>query len=135
MDSLIQALYNQLSHQSTSISANSNIQFHDNLLPAIYFDSNSDNLDVEAYKRLARISKLISNNKIQCLNILGHTDEYHTENYNQDLGLKRALAVKNVLQNNFLTTDIQINIKSLGELEPIIEVPILPSHHAINQAR
>lgn len=66
--------------------------------PLIKFDFNSANLDEEDKKLLDRFAKMLTKTgaKIQ-FQIQGHTDKIGTYQYNKDLSLKRAAAVKKYL--------------------------------------
>ena len=56
-------------------------------------------------------------NEAKSLNIIGHTDNVGTGEYNQDLGLRRAQSAKFFLENKGIIVPITIETK--GEQEPI----------------
>ncbi len=63
----------------------------------INFRINSAELEKDSYQLLDQIAKVIEQNKIKKLLIVGHTDSTYTEDYNLDLSLKRAQSVKKYL--------------------------------------
>lgn len=55
-----------------------------------------------------------------CIRITGHTCDIGTSAYNADLGKRRALAVKEYLENNGISNEC-LNIASDGEEAPAVE--------------
>ena len=62
-------------------------------------------------------NKLSAVNTASTIKVTGNTDEWGTDEYNYALGLKRAKAVKNVLENNGV--EANISLISLGESNPV----------------
>ncbi len=61
----------------------------------IFFDYNSDTLNPK-YKNLIGVhAKYLQNHPQSKISLQGHSDERGTPEYNKDLGLRRAVAVKN----------------------------------------
>jgi len=56
--------------------------------------------------------------KVIDINVVGHTDSIGTEEYNQELSVRRANAVKEFMVNEGIDPGI-IDVKGMGELEPV----------------
>jgi outer membrane protein OmpA-like peptidoglycan-associated protein len=75
-------------------------------------DLESDSTDI-----LDQIQKIIDQNKIKKLLIIGHTDSTHTENYNQKLSLDRASSVKSYLVAKGVSDEILL-VQGYGKRKP-----------------
>jgi peptidoglycan-associated lipoprotein len=89
-------------------------------LSAVYFDYNSSTLADEAVSILQRNAAYAKENPRLRILIEGHCDERGTEEYNQALGEKRALATREYLISQGIAVD-RIDILSYGELRPAVE--------------
>lgn len=83
----------------------------------VFFDFNSFSIKKEFEKYLVLISDQISQNKQATIQINGHTDNVGNPEYNQELSIKRADAIKEFLINNGIQNPIVT--KGLGATKPI----------------
>ena len=88
-------------------------------IPAtVLFDFDGDFVRPEGEDVLrAKILVALVKANVQEIDVIGHTDARGTEEYNEDLGFRRATAVAAVL--TLLGFDGGINVASDGELDPI----------------
>ncbi len=70
-------------------------------LPSIYFNSASARIVKSNNNRIATIAFMLKNNSQIKLNVIGHTDEAGSPDFNKELGLKRANSVINYLEVNY----------------------------------
>jgi OOP family OmpA-OmpF porin len=59
-----------------------------------------------------------SKDKVIDINVVGHTDSIGTEEYNQELSVRRANAVKEFMVSEGIDPSI-IDVKGMGELDPV----------------
>ncbi|WP_067142300.1 OmpA family protein [Oceanivirga salmonicida] len=79
------------------------------------FDIDKYNIKEIHENKLKDIVEFLNNNYDKTnIEIIGYTDRTHTEQYNLDLGLKRAISVKDKLIEFGLNKNIDITIKSKG---------------------
>jgi outer membrane protein OmpA-like peptidoglycan-associated protein len=86
---------------------------------AIYFDFDKAVIKTESYPYLDALSKFLKENGDMTLEIVGHTDLHGTEEYNNQLSLKRAEAVKNYLVETGLDSR-RFQISGVGESQPVV---------------
>jgi len=67
------------------------------ILRNIYFDFDKATFKTESYTELNKLEAMLAQNSGMMVEIAGHTDAIGTKEYNQDLSLRRAQAVKNYL--------------------------------------
>lgn len=81
--------------------------------------SGSSDLLAEGRKTLDDLINKIRNGyaKIETIDLVGHTDRLGSEEYNYNLGLKRAETVKNYLQQGGI--EAEITVASAGESQPV----------------
>lgn len=72
----------------------------------IFFDFDSAKLRKESVAELNRLTAFINQNKVKSLKIVGHTDKAGTKEYNIDLSLRRAKAVKTYISEKLNGTEI-----------------------------
>lgn len=89
---------------------------------AIYFDTNKSVLRPEAKQVLLKQAQWLILNRDLLIRVEGHCDERATEDYNYDLGLSRALAVKSFFVDMGLSPE-KIDAVSFGEDSPAIDSP------------
>ena len=90
------------------------------ILENIYFDFDSYKLDSASKEYLDIISNWLNESKIKEIEIIGHTDNIGTENYNLKLSRERAKSVyEHMILFNF--KNLKINYKGLGSSVPIYE--------------
>ncbi|MDH5719972.1 MAG: OmpA family protein [Spirochaetia bacterium] len=86
---------------------------------AIYFDYNSAKIKLESYDYLNALVSFMKNNSNLKLKILGHTDLHGSLNFNDNLSLQRAEAVKNYLIKNGITAE-RLQTEGKGKRNPVI---------------
>lgn len=91
-----------------------------------YFDYNSAQLKPGAYPELRRISEILNKYPQTTIEVGGHTDTRGSEEYNQNLSERRALAVSDELMRNGVSVQ-RIQTVGYGESRPI------SSDHAMNR--
>lgn len=99
----------------------------------IYFDSDSDYINLASLQVISEIAASIENNNISCLEVVGHTDETDSYEHNQKLGMRRAQAVTSTLQNLYKLDHVIYKIRSEGESKPRIYDATLPNQHQVNR--
>ncbi len=85
----------------------------------LYFEFNSDNLTAESKIVLNGLLTEIKTFKPAAVAIIGHTDLVGTSKANYELGLERAVAVKNILIGSGVNPVI-IEVTSHGKDNPLI---------------
>lgn len=82
-----------------------------------HFEYNSDALTSSAKDQLKGLGEALESEQLRSLSFLieGHTDAAGTEQYNQELSLRRAASVKRYLTNNFRVSPEKLLIKGKGE--------------------
>lgn len=86
---------------------------------AIYFDANESVIKPESYKTLDELADFLATNAGLQLEIIGHTDLHGTHEYNIDLSLKRATAVRDYLVRKGLDQK-RFQVKGDGFTRPVI---------------
>lgn len=88
----------------------------------VRFGFNAAELSPEAKAALDEFAaKLAADNKSVYLEIQGHTDSVGRDEYNEELGLERAEAVRNYLSRSHKFPLHRMNIISYGESEPVAD--------------
>lgn len=85
----------------------------------ILFDSNSAVIKPESYGVVKEIATVLKQNPNLNIKITGHTDSDGEVAFNLELSKKRALAVKELLQNEFAVDVSKIQTDGMGESEPV----------------
>ena len=98
-------------------------------LSNIYFEFDSDVLQVQAKEELQKIGAWLSQNPDTKIRIEGNCDERGTDEYNLTLGERRAVAAKNYLVSLGISPKNIITI-SFGE-----ENPADPEHNEVAWAK
>lgn len=86
----------------------------------LYFSSDSTRLVPKSKATLPAIFEKISKKQPCQIVIIGHTDRMGPRNYNINLSLKRASAIKKIIESADLEIT-RIDIYSYGENDPIIK--------------
>jgi outer membrane protein OmpA-like peptidoglycan-associated protein len=86
----------------------------------ILFDTNSSDLKAAARTNLGNLATSLQNNPQTNILIVGHTDNTGTDEYNQNLSVRRAESVKSyIVANNVANSRLTTSGK--GESEPIAD--------------
>lgn len=86
------------------------------LMPTdLLFEYDSDALKAEATESLTKLGSLIKRNVQAFFKIEGHTDSFGSDEYNMQLSLRRAEAVKNWLTNTMGIDAARISTVGLGK--------------------
>ena len=86
----------------------------------IYFGFDDYTLSPKAQERLSHLAEYMKTNAAAVVQIEGHCDERGSNEYNLALGLKRAHAVQEFLNNLGFTTN-RVQTISYGEEKPAVE--------------
>ncbi|MDR2613455.1 MAG: OmpA family protein [Deltaproteobacteria bacterium] len=85
---------------------------------ATFFDFDRDVVKREFIPHLQQAARILSNNPGLPVTLVGHTDSRGTDEYNMDLGYRRAEAVRRHLVRYGVSAD-RLSVLSSGESEPI----------------
>ena len=80
----------------------------------VLFNTDSADLSPEARAKLEQLARCVRNREIEEVTLVGHADPRGTDEYNHDLGMRRAAAVGQVFEQHGLG-DADIEIRSRGE--------------------
>ncbi|MGB3467137.1 MAG: OmpA family protein, partial [Cyclobacteriaceae bacterium] len=83
----------------------------------IFFDFDKDELKTASYPELERILKLLQQNRIERIQVSGHTDSIGPEDYNERLARRRANTVYNYFVSKGIAKD-RMEVVSFGEKKP-----------------
>jgi outer membrane protein OmpA-like peptidoglycan-associated protein len=89
------------------------------ILRNIYFDFNETVLLPASYSELNELFDFLATNSAINIEIVGHTDNLGSSDYNMALSLERALAVSNYLTNRGIASN-RINAVGKGSSQPIV---------------
>jgi OmpA-OmpF porin, OOP family len=95
----------------------------------ILFGINSAIIKPESYGAIKEIARVLKENKQVNIKIIGHTDNDGDAQSNLILSLNRAIAVKNMLSQEFGIDSARMETEGKGDSEPI-----LPNINSINKA-
>ena len=85
----------------------------------IYFDFDSDQLRPESSAVLNEIAQVLINNPDWKLNVEGHTDNIGGDQFNMDLSLRRAQAVKQALVERYDIAPDRLSTEGFGATVPV----------------
>jgi outer membrane protein OmpA-like peptidoglycan-associated protein len=88
----------------------------------LYFQFESDELTDEARTLLPEILRVVKERPVPDVVVVGHTDTTGTPAANLELGLKRAMTVRNLLVKTGFDASA-IEVTSLGESDPLVPTP------------
>ncbi|HAX48996.1 MAG TPA: OmpA family protein [Ignavibacteria bacterium] len=91
-----------------------------NSVNIVYFDYGKSELKPEAYRLLDDLSLEMKSDLAHTLYITGYTDDQGSENFNDDLSLKRANSVKQYLISTGIPAE-NLVVSGRGENEPAID--------------
>ncbi|MEJ1240380.1 OmpA family protein [Chryseolinea sp. T2] len=81
------------------------------ILRNLYFDFDKATFKTESYTELNKLENMMAQNPTMSIEIAGHTDAVGTKEYNQNLSVRRATAVKNFLVKKGID---QRRVKAVG---------------------
>lgn len=90
--------------------------------PSVFFDFNSSRLKREYKLQLFSLAEAMLKNTAMKVKIIGNTDVRGTESYNNDLGQKRADAVKSYMVDNFGIDAGRMTAESRGKQNPTSKI-------------
>jgi outer membrane protein OmpA-like peptidoglycan-associated protein len=85
----------------------------------LLFDFDSATLRLKAKADLTRFAEVIASYDRKELSITGHTDSKGSDTYNQDLSMRRAVAVERFLEGTGLLSEWRLTPLARGERQPI----------------
>ncbi len=88
-------------------------------MPSVYFSFNSATVTDANYMRLAAIASGMKANPKVNITLTGYTDASGPEEYNKNLGQRRADAAKKALVQEFGIDESRISTESMGESNPL----------------
>lgn len=83
-----------------------------------FFDTNKAVVKKRFYPHLKNVAAVLNNNPHISITLVGHTDSRASEEYNMELGMRRAEAVRDVLVGMGVDA-ARIKVDSKGESQPI----------------
>jgi len=88
----------------------------------IEFDVNSYNIRPDSYDLLDKLGKALTSDKLkeQAILVKGHTDSDGNDDYNLNLSLNRAQAVKSYLVGRFSIPESRLKIYGYGKAMPLV---------------
>jgi len=95
------------------------VRADDGLQPRVHFVSNTDLLDPEAETVLQTNVAWLKKNPQAVVILEGHCDEWGESSYNEELGDRRARAVKAYLIEQGIGPERSIMVVSFGEDKPL----------------
>lgn len=88
----------------------------------VYFKLDSTNLTADSSVKLEQVKKELLSLPAPEVVVIGHTDRVGAVSYNDELSLKRARAVRNILVSIGIPAD-KIEVAGRGEREPLVATP------------
>lgn len=104
-------------------------------VPTVYFDFNKTGLKTEEMIALEKVALMLKNMLNQRLTISGHADQRGPEEYNERLSERRALVVKEYLENTGVDS-AQLDYEFFGDSNPINDcnqINCTPEMHRTNR--
>ncbi|MCH2214012.1 MAG: OmpA family protein [Flavobacteriales bacterium] len=89
------------------------------VLRNIFFDTDKDQLKIESLPELQELAAFLMTNPSLSIEISGHTDNQGDDDYNKDLSLRRANAVKKYLVDKQSISDKRLQTRGFGASQPI----------------
>jgi outer membrane protein OmpA-like peptidoglycan-associated protein len=88
-------------------------------LYGIYFDNDKDSLGPDSQPTLQEIAKLLTGNPKLKIQVVGHTDNQGTPDYNLDLSRRRAANVVRALTSSFGVPASRVSSFGCGPYSPV----------------
>jgi outer membrane protein OmpA-like peptidoglycan-associated protein len=89
------------------------------IIPDVLFLFNSSKINMQLIKSLNAVMQKIDATKFKAMEITGHTDNKGTTEYNSQLSLNRANAIKDYILTKVKINPAIITVKAEGESRPI----------------
>ena len=86
----------------------------------LFFRFESDELTEQSQALIPQVLAAVKEHAVQDVIVIGHTDTTGTQPANFELGLKRAMMVRNILVSSGLNS-AAIQTTSVGELDPLVK--------------
>ncbi len=103
------------------VSAQLQASLEANATTVVYFGFDKDNITDEAAVVLAQQARWLNDNTNAKVNLAGHTDAVGSNEYNDDLAMRRARAVENFLIQNGVSPAQMQTVISRGENELAVQ--------------
>ena len=87
-------------------------------LPTLFFDFDRHDLRSSESSKLDRLASILRSSPLAKLQIEGHADAQGSNNYNDNLSILRAEAVRDYLQQQDIGAD-RIEVLGYGEMQPV----------------
>jgi outer membrane protein OmpA-like peptidoglycan-associated protein len=88
------------------------------IIPDVLFETNSSKINNAFLKRLDNILNKISSKKYKQIEVIGHTDNEGSDEYNQQLSISRAIAIRDYIASKNLFDVKDIEAIGVGENQP-----------------
>jgi outer membrane protein OmpA-like peptidoglycan-associated protein len=88
------------------------------IIPDILFTTNSSEINKNFTRRLDSLLNKISNKSYKEIEVVGHTDNEGSDEYNQRLSLNRATSIKQYIVRRKLSFVQDIHVHGVGESQP-----------------
>ena len=88
----------------------------------LYFKTDTIKLSAESEKQLPEILLTITNRKVPDIEVIGHTDRTASAEYNHQLSLRRANAIRDMLVAKGIDPQV-VHVTGHGENNPLVETP------------
>ncbi len=88
----------------------------------LYFKTDTIKLSAESEKQLPEILLTITNREVPDIEVIGHTDRTASAEYNHQLSLRRAHAIRDMLVVRGINPQV-IQVTGHGENNPLLETP------------
>lgn len=95
--------------------------FASGYMPSVYFGFNSATVTAANHQRLAAIARVMKANSDLKVKVTGYSDKAGSEEYNKNLGMRRAKAVIKQLSQVYGIDESRMEAASEGENSPIAE--------------
>ena len=88
----------------------------------LYFRTDTIKLSADSEKQLPEILLTITNRKVPDIEVIGHTDRTASAEYNHQLSLRRAHAIRDILVAKGIDPQV-VDVTGHGENNPLLETP------------
>ena len=89
----------------------------------IFFGFDHASLSEVEKAKIRKVAQIVKENKIDAVKIVGFTDKIGSAEYNNELSLRRANAVKAYLGTLVTLKSSKVEMRALGKTHPIKECP------------